>query len=520
MRYASLGLVLALACGSGRGLGPTEPTPDDPHVADYPALGFVPEDASYALVAARLRDAVAAVRELLGAGSMFARSSLLPRLPVVGTLSEGALEDAGLDLDGGVAVFSRGLYPTLIVAVGDADAVAATFEGARPGDGVTVRRMDGDDLYTWSEDDLAVSWIVFDHWLAMRVYDPRVDPEEGAWYDRLRSRSSAAGLAGSGQFAGVLADARARLPARPRAVNDVRIVPRRAAAYPGVVGVVRPSRIAGTLPEAAGEAARSCAGLIGGDRVVVAADMGLLEGRGVIVARLSDADAAAVGDRLAPPLPAGFRAFMTTAALQLDVPFDAVAALADLADRCPAMPRVSRRLSRAVGSGSVRHYAFAGREIRPSARAATAALYLATTDGGFVDRLLAKIPGRTFLEKTVQIAGVDVTEVDPRIFPSFHYHRRGDRFIAATGDGVMAAVLGDEPHPTGGEGRNVLSIAIFPPRLPELADTLQTAAWMVGESGRRRARRVAQLLRRYRAGSVRGHLVGPDLVMRLNMRLH
>jgi hypothetical protein len=517
---------LILLCIAGCGRAPAPPAAS-PAVSElrggYPAVQWIPADATYAMVAVRLRDAAAAARELVAAIGLFADEDVeaadreMRGELGISLLAEPDLTGIGLDPDGSVAVFSRGLFPTAVVEVAAPDQLRAYLDSRRPDSGVSVRRLDGHDVYTWHDDELAVSWALIDDWFAVRIYDPRRDTEPLGWVVRMLADARSAGFAGQADVSAALASARRRLPP-PAPIEDPLFVQPARAASPGLFGLVRIGRLIDALPaDVAGELA-PCRPLMPPDgRLSFAADMSWRSGDGVIEVALAPAAARALGAALAPPPPPGFVAFARDAAVRLELGLD-LAWLDELARTagCPLLPPLPERPRVRMGAGKVSGYHLAAGTIRPEERSARVAVHLSLRDPSFVRELLDRIPMRRQLESDARVGGREVKVVSVPLFPRLRYRLTERSFTAATGDGVMEALLA--PSPAAEPGRTVLAAALRPARIPDQAELFEKLARAAGIIGHRVFQRTEARLGRYQLGRVRLSLEEGVLVLRAGMR--
>jgi hypothetical protein len=516
-----IGLGLLVSCGP-RG-GPTAGRATSP--AAYEALRWVPADASYVVVAARLEDLADATRELVSA-------VLLVGLEDVSALDRGLREElgfspwrrddlvgAGIDPDGGAVVFSRGLFPTAVVRVSDEEALRKVLAPMIPGRGVSARLHDGVEVFEWRARTFAVAWAFVHGHFAVHLFDPRREREPLAWFTPLVDGSARATVE-----AGDLRDARAfadRLGAPPPATAAQPGWPPPAArAFPTVLGFGRLHRVRAGLGKRLERQLRSCAVAVHGtSRVFVAAQMDWRAGDGAVGLELAPGAAATLRAWSAPAPPPGIASLLASAALRLELGFD-LAHLGELAAACPLVPDLGRWLAARLGAGSLASAHVALHSIESSGVPSRAAVF-ARGQPAFVDSLLARVPGREALERGERIGSTEVVVLAVPLLPPLTYRFEGASFMGALGDGVMASMIG----PATGEAETrssdvmLLHAEIAPARLPHLAAAMDKLAQLVGPAAGRAARRLALRLGEYALGRVRLGLEGDLLVLRAGMRM-
>lgn len=172
-RVASLG-VLAMACGPAAAPhGPTPPGALPPSAAVYPATRWVPDKPTYVMAAKSMTDfqgALASALDTLGlpfGGDAREAEQALQDLIATDPLSADAMSALGVDLSGGVAMFSEDVDPTFVVKLAAPDAFAQFIDQQR-GRGLVTRsvQVDSTELFTASlGGGAAVSWAIDQGWL-------------------------------------------------------------------------------------------------------------------------------------------------------------------------------------------------------------------------------------------------------------------------------------------------------------------------------------------------------------------
>ncbi|HUH02364.1 MAG TPA: hypothetical protein VML75_10225 [Kofleriaceae bacterium] len=516
-----VGLGLLLSCGPR----PSSGGAHAPEPATYDALRWVPADASYALVAARLEDLGDAAREL-------ASAVLLVGLDDVSALDRGLREElgfspwrrddlvgAGIDPDGGAVVFSRGLFPTAVVRVSDEALLRKVIAPLIPARGVSARLHDGIEVFEWRARAFAVAWAFVDGHFAVHPFDPRRERDPLAWLAAMVDDSPRATLG-----AGDLRDARAfadRLGAPPAAAVAQPGWPRPTArAFPTVLGFGRLDRVRAALGKRFERELGPCAAVLRGEsRLFVAAQMDWRAGDGAIGLELAPAAAATLRAWSSAAPPPGVAAFLASAALRLELGFD-LAHLGELARHCPLVPGLGRRVAMRLGAGAIAAVHLGLHSIEPSGVPSRAGVF-ARGQPAFVDALLARVPGREARERGERIGTTEVVVLAVPLLPPLTYRFDGASFTGAVGEGAMASMI--EPATGEDPARSsevmLLHAEIAPARLPHLGAAMDKLAQLVGPGAGHAARRLALQLGDYALGRARLGLDGDLLVLRASMKM-
>lgn len=172
---------LAGGCGGSRSHG-AKPPPPPPEVAPgYDAARWIPARPTYAAAARSVRDAQRAAGALLDAAGAVVHVeagelALVLRALVGGDpLSPEALAATGVDVEGGIAVFSDALDPTLVVHLAAPDKMRAALSRARQGQPpARPVLVDGVEVVDAAlPGGLRASWAIADGWLWVHVVLPR-----------------------------------------------------------------------------------------------------------------------------------------------------------------------------------------------------------------------------------------------------------------------------------------------------------------------------------------------------------
>jgi hypothetical protein len=187
-------LVTLLACGP-KG---TPGTPGGPPSAakEYSAARWIPARPTYAIAARSVRDAQRAVTDavesfgMLGNVELSQAAAELRRLFVVDILSPDALRQIGVDVDGGFALFSDGLDPTLVVHLASPEQARGWLDDQRS-HGETTSELVGDvEIFGAKIGKRArIHWAIDLDWLWIHITLGK--PEGTSWFTRSRKPGAA-----------------------------------------------------------------------------------------------------------------------------------------------------------------------------------------------------------------------------------------------------------------------------------------------------------------------------------------
>ncbi len=501
IRRLALALLAASACGGGKGGAPaaSHERPATALERTFPVLRWAPADASWVVAAAKVGDAAAVVTEAVDLVDAVDGTADRERLfrAIFGPmpLMSDALAAAGIQLDGSAALFGQAGFPTAILPVADADKLRRFLDQLRAQNNADAAEHRGHQVYSWSQGDMAASWVVLDGWLILRAAPAGASL---AWLDQILAAPGGGSLGGDPELAEVARRGEKAL-----------------AAAPGVIALVRFDRLAreledwkGSGPELPG-CARSLAGAA--PRLVAAARM---TPQGIDSwSALDLAPGAAEGLRAhtGPPAPGGYYAYRAKAPLALvlaiEIPWlEKVRAAAG----CPLLDQPIRDPVRQMtGMAGPRAIYAAATRIDVDGLDGSGAVHLVLTDPDLVNAQLESIPARSLFERKRTIAGREVKSLSFPGAPAILYRQEGRRFTAAVGDQAMAAILGGGAKPAELE---VAGAWLAPKRIRNLA-ALLAIRWP-----RRTAQSVATWLQRYQRVTVVLQLEGDSLVFRGGLR--
>ena len=420
-------------------------------VSAYAGLRWVPADATYVVAARRTGDAVVLLKSAVDALGIVGEfdASELSRESVdelgFDILSAEAYAELGVDLERGLAVWSRGLGPSFAVPLADPQRLAAEIERRRgPGTIVQVSRAHDTDVFTIRPDrDAAFHWAIAGDWFLAHLEVTEEREAEGAWFEE--AWAARGGLAGHADFLAALDEGTNRLPADG---------PGRAAC-------------------------RSTVGAIG--RMFLAAGVDGPDARGALVVEVPGGTGGLRA--LLTRVPPGWVDARRGAPLQLDVGVDVRA--------------VARGLSPCAGddlaAGLDRDMPSSGRgfvhEVDLDDMKGRGAAAVELVDPQMIGRALDEIPGIRFMKKVRSVGPVDVTDVNVPMLPRFSYAQVGATTVIAVSSAIDAFVAPGAP------GDEVARFEILPRAWP-----VETWDGLLAEViGRREAR--ADTIRRLRAWS-------------------
>jgi hypothetical protein len=425
VRAFALLAAAGLACGHAPPTG--APARTSAYVTAYPALRWVPADATYVVTSRKVSDAVAVVRELVGLDGMRTDYDVaeaehdLERELGVDPLSADNLRSAGVDLDGGAVMFSKGLSVTLAIALSDPQRTTGFLDEHRGNAVVEVEREQGVDIYTYRMDrHHRVHWAIADGWLFVHLEVVDEHEAELAWYRDLRAAAGA--YAAGPDFAAAVAAA-VHLPAA------------KPGAPPPIVGVVNAPPALARLVSVAGHL-KACVDLVSSvKRVYLAASFDGVDATGEIALELAGADPSAAA--VAPP--PGWATAREGAPLQAEWTADLDRVAAWLA---PCYPD-----ARGLSSFGVRAAAAFVQQLDVDDLSGRAAAWFVGHDTRVFDEAVGRIPGLSLVSHDRTVAGVGVTDVSVPMGPKFSYARTRTSVTAAIGDGLIDAIVGGRAAP-------------------------------------------------------------------------
>jgi hypothetical protein len=435
-----------LACGHAPPTGaPTGTLPA--LVTAYPALRWVPADAAFVITAPKVASAAEVLRNLGAIYGVLIDFDLsdadeqLQRWFGVNPMSADSLHDAGIDPDGGVAIWSYGGSPTIAIALSDPQRMSAFIDQLRGDAVVEVAREQGADVYTYRRTRQSrLHWVIADGWLFVHEEDSQEHEPELAWY---RAARAAAGAYARGSDVTAAQSAAARLPG---------------AGKPGVAPpVLAALNLATWLTRMKPYADKSlaCLDLVSSvRRVGLAASIDGLDESGSITVELAGADPSSA----ALALPPGWIAAREGAPVQAEWTLDVDRVAAWLA---PCSPQTARNLTDLGLRGGA---AFVD-TLDPDAMTGRGALWFVGHDTHLFDDVLDHIPGLSLVSHDRTVAGVAVTDVSAPMLPAFSFARSPTSVTLAIGAKLIDAILTGSAAPA----THLAHLELHPNALPEAA---------------------------------------------------
>ena len=467
-------LVLGIAACGGHTGAPGTPTP--PAVAAaYPATRWVPASPTYLVAAQSVRDgqqALASVLDDLGMATGFETrdaSRELQTLVGVDPLSPDALAGIGVDLAGGVAMFSEDVTPTFVFHLASPEAFGSFIEKQRGLGLVTVSTLvDGVELDSAKlAGDLGVAWGVDKDWLWVHF-----GPKGGGtdWFTHSHKAASAA-WATAWSWAEKLAG-KAK-----------------------VIGFARAKDLLAAIASRAAEA-KVCLGQLGAvDKVGFAfdADGGKLDAR--LSFDLGDSAAAMQSHVLAPP--PGWGAVAQGAAVSAQWNLD-LAAVAAWWQPCAAAMSLDANPLEQYGVRAARAIVLS---FDPDAKSGAGAVALDLSSGTLIAPYVAKA---THFASDRTFGPYKGHHVSIPFVAKFDYVFDDKLAIAAMGDGVMDRIAAGTPAAT----PPVFAVSVAPAGMSKEAWT-----WLLEQAGAPAPARLVERLAAWQEAHAQVTLEGTSLIL-------
>jgi hypothetical protein len=189
MRFL-LALALTAACGGHRTSTSTPPTPPPEIAPGFPAARWVPATPTYVIAARTVGDGQRAIRDIVDSLGMVAGASsgdlsaVLARVLAVDPLNPDPVGGIGVDVAGGLVMFSDGVDPTFVVHLDAPDLTQAFFDHQRKL-GMVTRSVvvDAIEMFTAKlTSDVDVSWAVDKDWLWVHFALTPTHDDSTAWF--------------------------------------------------------------------------------------------------------------------------------------------------------------------------------------------------------------------------------------------------------------------------------------------------------------------------------------------------
>jgi hypothetical protein len=498
--------VLIAACSST----PATPSNVEPALTDrdYPAMAWVPADASLAVSAAQLEDLVKLLREgadvvlmLPGYRARDIDAWMRGRFGVSALVIDD-LAAAGINTGGSVAAFVRGRGLTFALPIADRGRVVDMLDRHIPAIDSEPFTRGGFEGRTWSDGEMSVGYAAADEWALVHVALGASAPSLG-WLDEILA------VRGRGLGAEMVF---ARAKARAAAIGEeaARRYGWPAPERPDVAGVIRPAQLAADFA-----AAEPC--LIGAasvaPTVLVGADVEWDRISGFFELELTDAAAAVLAaDR--PPPPASGMIEVAGAAPMAGL-WTIPAKVIERARVAWACPELGSPVDTSAlrGATSVAAAAWVLDPDRP--RQTRGVVRVTGLDPSVLRSLLDQIPGRSLLERGRTVGGVKLTVLGGRLgIPEIGY--RISR--AETAVGIDAARVAASLAGRAAASVPLIHIRLAPAKIANLPSLLAEATASVG-AGRSLGSRLGERLRRYQWGELTLAQRGPVVRLTAAMQL-
>lgn len=511
---ALLALAFVVGCGGNKPAErPAQPTNEKTVVVPeaqkrYPALRWVPANATYAAVAGATADVVTAGREVVNALGMmwgFDADEIdgeLRRDLGASVLSSNDLSEMGIALDASAAVFSHQIHPTLLLPVADAAKIDAFIVDRRPSN-ASVTQRGGSTVMAWRpSDELEVHWARVDDYLAIHFTYPSDSPDL-TWLDAMEAVPDGEGLAAHADFADAEQVARRISPDKnPSIVGLVRIGGL-ASAFGGLLN----ARDAGCLE-------RMTSATEG--RFLFGFDVHYDRSTGIGSLKLAPDFAGALAANTAASAPPGFYTYRDSVGAYGSVGVDPQ--WIDQLQRVSGCWLTGDALVGPYGlpPNGPRGINVAIETLDVDSLDGRLAAHMALRDRWFVQQYLDQIPKRSWFEKTVNIGGQNVTRLAVPMFPKGYYQLTDSQVVGAVGDGIMEVVFGGGNVPNGAE---LLALGVVPGRLPNLPDLIRSVAMVTPLVHPSVAQSLTARIERYEFAKLHLVLDGDEVVATASMKL-
>ena len=452
-----LPIALLAACG-----GAQNPSNSGDHPAiptDYGALRWVPDAPTYVMSATSVSDGQRAIRDVIESLGILARatpddvSRAAHELLGIDPLGSDLAQLMGVDLAGGIAMFSEDVSPTFALHLAKPDVTHAFFDHLRSiGMHSTSRTIDGVQVDSAPlRDGVTASWAIDGDWflfhVALAAFD-QGDPD--AW----------------------LVHARHHAAAKPSWIDGFEWATRLARHAKPLAGFWNAHATLAKLAKVAGDrhgltALVTCASAIGAiDRVgvTVSGDGHFAEGR--LALGLGSA-AAGVAASILPP-PPGFATLAANAPIALQWNYAIDALVTSRISQCFQAADISVGELAATGVRAARAVI---ETFQPDAPSGTGAVALDLSSSTHVAKLLDEIP-RVALKSERAFGPYKGTHVSLPLVAALDYVLDDHVAMAAMGDGVLDQLVAGSPPSN-------VPIFALDIRVPGLAEA--TWRWMFGE---------------------------------------
>lgn len=484
MRFALLAAVAALcggiSCGSARTTSHSAPPAA---LAVFPATRWVPANPTYVLAAPSVKAAQRSLRDSIDSIGMFVGVELsevsaeLARLIAVDPLNTEALTAMGIDVEGGLAVFSEDVSPTFVVRLSAPEQIHAFFDRQRERGMVTQSVVvDGVEVFTAQLlSNVRASWAIADDWLWVHFALP-IGPAHGTeWFSNSRKPQGAGWARDWDWAAGATKSAR-----------------------PAMAGFIDAGGLLASLSSKIPDAIACTKLLAPVRRVALSIDGDGSRASGLIALDLGPAAASISGALL--PVPEGFAAQSQGAPLAAQWNLDLLVVRAWLQPCLRTLDADLGTLDRyGVRSGRAVLQTF-----NPDDKSGAGAIALDLAHKKFFASQLDEVPLRSTLERNRTFGPHKGHSIAVPFVATLDYVLTDSLALAAVGDGLLAKIVGS--------GRTVpgplATLDILPPAMsPEAWKTI------IGAIDRRYAEVFVDRMMRWREGHIAVTIEGSSLLV-------
>jgi hypothetical protein len=488
MRTPVISLVLAGLAGCGGHSAPAGQAKAPEIVGAYTAAAWVPANPTYVIAAHTFRDGQRALRDLSDSFGMVADvdakiiSQASTMLLAVDALSPDAVANIGIDLEGGLALFSEDINPTFVAHLTSPEQMQLFLEQQRQHGLVTTSVfVDGAEVFTAKlGSTLRVGWAIDKDWLWLHFSVPIGKDDGAAWFAHSH-HPGGTGWVPRWSWA--------------RAIGNGL-----ASHAPSVVGFVDVRELVMGLAEKLPHA-MECAKLVQPIGNVGIALEGDLHHAGARLAIDLGPAAASVASHILQP-PPGWAQASAKAPLAIELNLDMVAITRWIA---PCAELVGENLDD-MKQLPVRTARVMIQTLDPDDKSGTGAASADIDSPKFFEHYLDKIPMRSHFEDDRTYGGYAGKALSIPFGPKLDYVLTEHVVLAGMGDGMLAGIAAGPAHP--GPPAPLFAISLIPTGL-----SAKAWEWLLDEAGIGHAKRVAERLVNWRDGHVRLGLEGNALVL-------
>ncbi len=359
-------------------------------------------------------------------------SSELRSLFAIDMLSADAVTAVGVDLEGGFALFSERVAPTVVVHLVAPDQTQAFFDRERErGRATQSVIVDGKEVFSAKlGHGLQVSWVVADQWLWLHVAPAAAGADDTSWFTR-SYRPGAPAWTASWEWAEAAARGSVDATARPA---------------PTMIGVMDVKRVMGALVEMVRPAA-ACTKLVEPvSRIALGVRGDGRQAGGRISIELGPAAARLTAAAL--PEPEGWASVKASGALAAEWNLD-LGVVRSWLEPCAQVVGADLRELDRYGVRAARAVL---QTFDPDAKTGSGAVSLALNHRKFFASLLDEIPLRSTLERSRKFGPYSGYSLSIPFsgLPTVEYVLTDQLAFVAAGDGVLASLIGKGgTHPAG-----------------------------------------------------------------------